>query len=129
MKKQNILLFLLFTFSHFLFGQENNEIIGKWILIKIDFNYQIIQLDNDNYYLNITNEKISYKLEYNTCFSKEYTITKDSINSKYFNCTEICCDTNLDKKINYNGKYSLTKNDNTLIIENEIGIYYLKRDY
>ena len=111
------------------FGENNQQdptLIGKWKLIKID-NKTISS--KKKYYLEFSKSKIQFNTTKNTCAITQWK-TKEGIieyETKAVECTELCCDDDFSKTLQYNGAYSVLEL-NLLTISNNNNTYYFKRN-
>ena len=108
-------LFIVFITLLFTSQTENGntDIYGRWKLIKIETSNEVLIPKLGDYTVFITNEKLSYNLEFNKCESMELSINANRINMEGIMCTEICCDGRSDSIsnfINYNGTYEIVQN-------------------
>ena len=106
---------------------QENEIYGRWQLIKIELNSQMMQPKQIDYYLTLTENSVSYNLDVNTCGAYDLTLINNRINYGG-GCTKICCDSSYDeiaKYIDYRGDYKVEKNE--LIISTDSTKIFLHR--
>lgn len=125
--------FIATFFFHHASAQVDERLIGKWILIKITDDQQTMTPPNSvSYYLAISKSTFHYSLGVNNCDLYEVKTIKNSIiiGSPGL-CTEACCDEKLWKysnRINYQGNYRFKNKEKILVISNQSGKLYLKRE-
>jgi len=123
MKSFLLVLLLLSKIGHDIPAELN----GKWKLVKVEINAELIFPEKVNYYLTISDNKVEYNLEKNHCWAN-ILVDNKNIFMNVMACTEICCDGRYDtisNYINYNGEFHLK--DSILSIVNNKGTLFLKK--
>lgn len=108
--------------------KDDNQLFGKWQLVKIETSKSVLIPEKGNFNLEISAENISYNKDINTCWAENFSIANSNIFIYLEACTEKCCDGKIDSisnYINYNGNYIV--NDTLLKITNENGNFYFTR--
>ncbi len=142
MKRFNAILgvLMLFFLPISLLAQMDQELIGKWELLKIERGSQTLipqeaerRLNKGYYYLDITEDGFKYNLEINTCLIMNLEIKDNEIIAEDGSpCTKMCCDdrySDFYKNLKYTGKYQVSESGSRLIIENDKGKFFFKRKY
>ncbi len=122
------ILIIFFSMLFSLGLQEANEkVYGLWKLVKIQTENGTMRPQKRDYILEMTENKIAYNLEVNTCGAFNLTIDNNQIQYSG-GCTKVCCDGRNDSIANfidYRGSYKL--NQSQLIITSDKSTIYLKR--
>lgn len=113
-------------------GQAQNGLIGKWKLKKVEADNRTLRPvpDVKEYFLTISQTSIAYNLDVNDCWGSIVSVSDSTIVLKDAGCAQVCCDGKADPialYINYSGRYTLV-HDSVLIISNDKGKFYLKRE-
>ena len=129
MKTQTIYFFFIaFTIiccNSKIFAQ-NEDLIGKWTLISIKTDTGMIKVpDTDLLNLTISDEELKFNLDINSCWT-EYSLKESKIIFETVACTEVCCDRNYGRLINYSGNFKIE--NQKLKILNDKGQYNFKRN-
>ncbi len=122
-----LIIILIITFLS-LSTVKNDELNGKWKLMKIETSEKLIFPKKVEYFLTISSNRMEYNLDINKCCIENVTFNDGLIKYEMVGCTKICCDGSFDtisKYINYHGSYKVI--DSTLKIQNNNGIFYLKK--
>ena len=125
MKTLIIIISLLFSSN---IDNSDFPIYGKWKLEMIEIDQKFLIPEHRDYFLSISKELLSYNLEINKCWTKDFTVNDNLINIQQIACTEIGGDGRLDSisnYINYRGPYEIKENQ--LIIITTDSKLYLNR--
>lgn len=123
-----IIVFLLF--SHFVWGQTENRLEGKWQVERAHRgDSTLYPLVNNPLIVYIKDSLLRYHLAVNNCMTN-ISYSKDSVKvTGGFVCTQVCCEepSEIYKHFWFSGKYKMLDNDSSLIFENRNGSVLLKR--
>jgi hypothetical protein len=100
---------------------------GNWHLYKVETKFWTLTPKHD-YYLSFTTNEIEFNLDINKCSVTNFSIDDATIKYDRKECTQVCCDGNIDSianYIDYNGVFELQ--DSLLIFSNDKAKLYLKR--
>lgn len=125
MKTLIIIISLLFSSN---IDNSDFPIYGKWKLEMIEIDQKFLIPEHRDYFLSISKKLLSYNLEINKCWTKDFTVNDDMISIQELACTEICCDgiyDTISNYINYRSSYEIKENQ--LIIITTDSKLYLNR--
>ena len=121
-----LLLIMLFFVSSLLGQQQHNEVFGKWKVVKVETNNDVLTPTMD-FFLIIGENTFHFNRDVNGCSAKP-VLTETTIEFDSELCTRICCDGERDPigGMNlYSGSYIVT--EKTLVISNEKVKTYLEK--
>lgn len=125
-------LFLLLSCISTIGYSQSNGLIGKWKLRRIDADNRTLRPvpEVKEYFLTISQTSIAYNLDVNDCWGSIVSVSDSTIVLNNTGCAQVCCDGRVDAialYINYSGRYTIV-HDSLLIISNDKGKFYLKRE-
>jgi hypothetical protein len=120
------MVLLLSTLTTLNGGTVLSPILGKWKLHHIRTDAKNITPKGD-YYLEITESKVTFNKDVNTCQTDKFKLDANSISISN-ECTKKCCDGKVEgwaKDLHYSGKYRFE--EKYLVIENEFVLFLTRQ--